>query len=205
MAKKIEHLTFGVKLKGFIANPVNTFKKVKGKSLNEAFKYYALISLIVSLIVGILSSVVFALLLRYLPEAAELQPFLELRAAIWLLMALMVVMIYATCWVSLLVGGLIIHLGVLIFARPNRGLGETYKALAYSSTPEIFSFIIAIPLLGYVFTFAVGIWSLVLEIIGLKEFHSTTIGRAIAAALVIPIAITIILALITIIIVLLAA
>ena len=198
--------TFFQKVGGFIARPADTFKALKGESLGKAFGYYALISLISSVVLGVLFGLALHLLINLFsaePDYMVLAEFLS-RISTAVLIPLLIVAIYACCWIGLLLNGLITHLGVLAFARPHKRLSETYKAMAYGATPGIFDFISLIPYLGNMFSSGLSIWSTVLEIIGLKEYHETSWGRAIAAVLVIPFALLILILIFVIILILTA-
>ncbi len=79
-------------------------------------------------------------------------------------------------WGMLFVGTAITHLFVLLFGGKKKYV-ETYKVTAYASAPLIFSFI---PLAGYIAT----IYTVVLQIIGIRVRHSLTLGKSIAAVLI---------------------
>ena len=187
--------TFFQKVGGFIARPADTFKALKDESLGKAFGYYALINLISSVILGVLFGLALTLISNLLlatPEYAVLAEFLS-RISMAILIPVSIVVIYALNWIGLLLSGLIIHLGVLAFARPHKRLSETYKVIAYGSTPGIFNFISIIPYMGELLSSGLSIWSMVLNVIGLKEYHETSLGRAIAALLIISFAFAILL------------
>jgi hypothetical protein len=77
------------------------------------------------------------------------------------------------------VGGAWIHLWVyLLGGRKSHGYRQTVKALAYGVTPMCV--VGWVPLIGGL---AGGIWALVVAIIGLRELHGITTGKATAAYL----------------------
>lgn len=80
---------------------------------------------------------------------------------------------------SLLLWTLVLHLLVLLLvpAERRRGPTATARALCYASGPTIFS---AVPFLG---TLVGMVWSVVLQVVGLREAHRTTTGRAVAIVL----------------------
>lgn len=84
--------------------------------------------------------------------------------------------------VALLVNTLVLHLFVAMLARERRSLGATARVICYAIAPYPVS---AIPLVG---PLASSLWITVLVILGLKQAHRTTVGRA-AAAVLIPLAI----------------
>ncbi|MFO7261921.1 MAG: YIP1 family protein [bacterium] len=75
------------------------------------------------------------------------------------------------------IAALIVHVGLVIFRGAHNGLGATLRALAYTGATQLF---VVVPLIG---TFAAMAWWFVLAVIGLREVHGTTTGRALAAIL----------------------
>ncbi len=69
----------------------------------------------------------------------------------------------------------IMHVCLLMVRGARHGFGATARVIAYCGGPQLFSIV---PFVGPV----VGaIWSLVITVIGFREAHETTTGRAIAA------------------------
>jgi len=83
--------------------------------------------------------------------------------------------------IGLFVGALIWYLLVLLFARTNNtGYEATFRVVAYSSVVYLVSWI---PILGWIIGLVYGIY---LGIVGIREVHGTTSGRA-ALVVLIPI------------------
>jgi len=78
---------------------------------------------------------------------------------------------------GLVIGALVFHVALVIFGGARNGLGATLRALAYAAASQLF---VILPAIG-IFV-AMG-WWLVLAVIGLREVHGTTTGRAVAAIL----------------------
>ena len=78
---------------------------------------------------------------------------------------------------GLFIGTLIYHLCLVIVGGANNGMAATFRVLAYSESTQL---LLVIPILGQ---FIAMIWSVVLIIIGFKEAHETTTGRAVFAFL----------------------
>jgi hypothetical protein len=83
-----------------------------------------------------------------------------------------------------LLGGLyiaagIVHLFLLLVGGAKHGFGPTLRVFCFSAGPQLFG---VVPFIGPAVG---GIWSVVITIIGLREAHETTTGKA-AAALLIP-------------------
>ena len=99
--------------------------------------------------------------------------------------ALALVVFFATPFVllfALLINSLVVHLFVVMLIRERRTLGATVRVMCYSIAPYP---VAAIPIIG---PMASSVWITVLVILGLREAHRTTSGRA-AAAVLIPLAI----------------
>jgi len=77
---------------------------------------------------------------------------------------------------SLFISGSLTHLFVRAFGG-RKGYGNTIKAFAYGNTPLfLFGWI---PFVGMLFPF----WAWVLNIIGIRQLHEISTGRAIGAVL----------------------
>lgn len=72
-------------------------------------------------------------------------------------------------------GGLIMHLCLKLVGGAQHGLETSMRTIAYAQSAQIFNFV---PLLGALVAWG---WTLVLQIVGLKEMHETDYGRAVAA------------------------
>jgi hypothetical protein len=80
--------------------------------------------------------------------------------------------------IGLGLGVLVLQLFALILAPARRGMRATARVFCYSAGPAVFT---AAPILGP----AVGaVWALVLLVMGLREAHRTTPGRATAIVLI---------------------
>lgn len=67
----------------------------------------------------------------------------------------------------------IVHLLVRAYVRPNAGFEATFRVVAYSYATQVLGGWIPIANLF------VGLWALYLGVVGVREVHSTTTGRAI--------------------------
>jgi hypothetical protein len=89
--------------------------------------------------------------------------------------------------IVLFVGAAITHLLVMLLVKPqNAGFEATFRAGAYIQALQLISWI---PIIGWLVAF---VWATVLYILGIREVHSTTTGRA-ALVVLIPLAIVILL------------
>lgn len=71
----------------------------------------------------------------------------------------------------------ITHLLLLVIGGANKGIETTLKAICYAQSPMIFQIV---PFCGGL---VASVWAIVLEIIGLREVHKTTTGKAAFAIL----------------------
>lgn len=92
------------------------------------------------------------------------------------------------------VGAGIYHLLVLLLVKPNSGFEATYRVVAYSSVIQLVSWLSAIPLLGLLVALAVSVFGIILGVLGVREMHATTTGKA-ALVVLIPVAVLLVLAL----------
>lgn len=89
--------------------------------------------------------------------------------------------------IFLFIAAAIIHLLVMLLVSPrNSGFEATFRVASYVQVTQLISWI---PLIGWI---VAPIYSLVLAIIGIREIHDTTTGRA-AAIVLIPVVVVILL------------
>lgn len=81
--------------------------------------------------------------------------------------------------VTLFIGSAIVHLCLMVVGGNRRGFEATFRVIAYSWSTQIFALV---PLIG---SFIIPIYSLVIEVIGLRESHGISAGRA-ALAILLP-------------------
>lgn len=74
--------------------------------------------------------------------------------------------------IALGVGTLVLHVLALVLAAEPRGMGATLRVFCYAWGPSVFTIVpILGPLVGFV-------WSVTLLLVGVREAHRTTGGRA---------------------------
>ncbi|MGH7446749.1 MAG: YIP1 family protein, partial [Longimicrobiales bacterium] len=83
--------------------------------------------------------------------------------------------------ISLVVAAGVTHLLLKLFGGTHGDYGMTTRVFAYAYSPQILGII---PVAG---TFAGFVWMVVIAIVGVREAHRTTTGRA-AAAILVPVA-----------------
>ena len=75
----------------------------------------------------------------------------------------------------LIIASLVLHAFVLVLVPGRRSLTATVRTICYACGPGVFA---VVPFIG---GWVAGIWGVVLTVIGLREAHRTTTGRAFAA------------------------
>ena len=154
-------------VKGFIMKPAETFQKVKGGSLGDAFVYF----LILLVIDAILSAIVAAIGV----SAMSLYNSLPGMKGVVPLVIFFGMLIGGI--IGVFIGGAWLHIFVWALGG-KKGYVQTVKSLMYGSTPGL--------LLGWIplVSFIGGIWALILDILGIKELQEMSLGRAVAAVVI---------------------
>ncbi len=87
----------------------------------------------------------------------------------------------------------IIHLLVmLVVGSRNGGFEATFRVFAYTAVTQLVSWLSAIPILGILISIVVGIYGIFLSVVGIREVHTTTTGKA-ALVVLIPVAVVLLL------------
>lgn len=167
-----EEKGFIEKAKGFLLSPTETLRAVRPDTLGDCLKYALIWFVIFGALFGIIFAVMFTVFLAMLPI-----PLPGWLAGLGLgLAGLIFVMVILFGIVGLIIGGAWQHLWVYVCGG-RKGYTQTVKALAYGATP---SFVLGwIPFLGIIGA----IWAIVVTILGLRELHEISTGRAVAAYL----------------------
>lgn len=176
-------MDFIEKVKGFLLEPSKTFDALKEEPLEEALKYYAVIAAIYSALLALLLAFAGNLvgtIMGFGNMGMMMGAGTGIGAAITFFVRFMIIAI-----VGAFIGGAILHIFVYIVGG-RRGIAQTIKAGMYGSTPSL--------LFGWipVINFIAMIWSLVAQIIGIRQLHELTTGKAILVV-ILPIIISIIL------------
>jgi len=165
-------MDFYEKVKGFILEPSKTFDATKEDTLEDALKYYVGITAIFSVISAVLfafASTLFGSMMGGF--GMMLGAGAGITAAISIFVMLLILMV-----IGAFIGGATVHIFVYILGG-RKGITKTIIALMYADTPYLlFGWI---PLIGLI----TAIWSLVLSVLGIRQFQELTTGRAILAIL----------------------
>ena len=168
------------KLKGFLLNPVETFNQTKEDSITDAIKFFLPLLLVFAVLLGVLAILGMAAMGSMMGEFMPLGMLgggaLAVMTIIFTIIALIV---------GIFIDGVIVHIFAYLMGARN-GIGQTIKAVIYGCAPL---FLIGwIPTIGIIGV----VWSFVLEVIGIREYHEISTGRAVIA-LILPVIIIVIL------------
>jgi hypothetical protein len=152
--------------KKFLFEPTKSFKAEEKSSFGDAFRYFLLLAIVSSVLTGIIAAFFVGALLGV--------------AAI--------ISTYVMLVIGMLIGGIILHIFAYIYGA-RKGLEQTMKTVAYGSTPSLL--FMWIPIIGWI----IALYGIVLNVLGLKNLHGITTGRAVLAVIT-PIIIGIIIAVI---------
>jgi hypothetical protein len=171
-------------VKGFILSPVENFHKVGPADLGDTLKYYLILLVINTVLTVIVSlvalSAVWAAINALFPSLGLGAPTLAGFGIV--IFAILMIFVYL---LLLFIGAGWVHIWVYILGG-RKGYMQTLKAIAYGDTPNL--------LLGWIPVVSIigAIWSFVLWIIGVRELHEMSTGRAAAAVILAAVIIAII-------------
>ena len=163
-------MEFVEKIKGILTEPSKTFDALKGETLGESIKYYAVIAAISAALNALLFALAFGTMfgqLRTMMGASA-----GAASAIVFFVILFIFQI-----IGVFISSAVFHIFVYL-AGGRKGLTQTIKAVIYGSTPGLL--IGWIPFIGMIG----GLWSLVLEVLGIRQLHEMTTGRAVLAVVI---------------------
>ena len=176
-------------IKGFLFAPVETFGKVKSADIGDALKYFIVILLINVILTSIVTLIIASAVIAVIEQAfSGLGIALPLAAGVGIIIWAIIIIVLTLVFVFIV--GAWFHLWVYLLGG-KKGYIETMKAVMYGCTP--YMIIGWVPIIG---PFIGGLWSIVVEILGIRELHGISTGRAVAAYLVAVIILFIILVLI---------
>lgn len=165
-------LDFLDKAKGFLFEPSKALYNSREDSLIGALKYYLILVLIYS-VLETLTRIFFGEMIgSMMGKYAMITGDMGIKQII---MKSIYYVVYSIPGVF--ISGAILHIGVFIAGGKN-GSNQTTKAFVYSSTPSL--------LLGWipVINIIAGMWSLGLNIIGVREFQDISTERALLAVMI---------------------
>ena len=177
-------LSIGERIKGFLFSPSATFDNSKEDTLGDAFKYFIVILAIYAVIVTIIVAVALSAILNFL--ATSLPPGTLPPEAIMFGAgggAVFAVTSFIQAFIGGIIGvfivGLWTHIWVYLVGG-RKGIEQTIKTLMYAMTPQYL--FVWIPVVNL-------IWALIVGIIGIRQLHELSTGKAVLAvitAIVVP-------------------
>lgn len=93
------------------------------------------------------------------------------------LAVLLVLLVPFFVFLGIVVWTALLHLSLFLVGGASRGFEATFRVVCYSSGPELLN---VVPFVG---SFAGIVWKICLAVIGLREVHETSTGRAVTAVL----------------------
>jgi hypothetical protein len=172
--------------KGFLISPVLAFKQVSGKTLGAAYQYYALLLVIFTILYGIVTLIVGAVMFNSYLQEVSMVPLIgkvlsaEIAKFGTFVMAAELFYVYMV-FLALLFGvffvGLMLHVFVLLMDG-KKGFRESLKTTMFAATPGL--------LLGWIpFISIIGwVWSFVLLILGFRDNNGLSFEKAVLVAVI---------------------
>ena len=158
------------KIRGFLLQPVETFQKARGDDAAPVMAYFVVLLIFYGLLSAIVSAA--GIMMNPVPSMLKLGSGAGDPVTVFFTVLFSVII----AWLFLvLIWGLWLHLFAYIMGA-RKGIMETEKAVIYGGTP--FLILGWIPVIGMIIG---GIWAIILTIIGLRELHQITTGKAVLA------------------------
>lgn len=176
--------------KGFLMQPIQAFQKARGTELGDAIKYFIILLIINAILTVIVDLIMGSAILSAINQTMGQFGMGEIFLAETIGVAIGAIVLVIVSLIMVFIIGGWLHLFVYLLGG-RKGYLETVKALIFGSTP--YMLIGWIPLIGIIIG---GIWSLILSILGIRELHQISTGRAAGAVILAAIIIVIIIALI---------
>ena len=175
-------LSIRERISGFLFSPSETFDASKEDTIGDAFKYFIVILAIYAVLSAIIGAVafqwIFGMFSEFLPPGTLPLEVQQLGAAMGPLFAVVLFLgILVSGIIEVFIIGLWSHLWVYLVGGRN-GIGQTIKAVMYGMTPSC--------LLGWIpiVSIIAGIWALIVGILGIRQLHKLSTGKAVLAVLI---------------------
>jgi len=152
------------KIHGFLLTPVRSFQKYRNEPFSSAYICYAVLWVIESLLTTLV----------IITKASDLFPYQSLMDISGMGAGVVFFLLFGIGLILPFIGGAIVHAGVIMVGG-KKGYLQTVKAYMYAITPNlVLGWIPIIAIIGI-------IWSIILEVIGIRELQDLSTGRAIGA------------------------
>ncbi len=163
---------------GVLTKPVATFANMRTEGGIGMPLMYALILGSIGGFVGLVWQTLFSTLGGFLGRGGTEEMAILGTLAIGAKIAIFAVLTPLFVIIGLFIGSGIAHVCLMIAGGANKSFETTYRVFAYTSGST--ALIGLVPICGGI---VAGIWAIVCEIIGLREAHETTTGKAVLAIL----------------------
>jgi len=184
------------KVKGFLMNPAESFRRSRTDSVGAAYRYfvallviYSILSAIVAVAIGMyaFNDMIAQLAGTGMVGAALAGAFSNLGLFVGAMIVFAVYLVFFIALFGIFVKGLALHAFVLMMGG-EKGYQQTLKTTMYATTPFL--------LLGWIpYVSIIGaIWYIVLLVIGIRETQEMDTGKALLVILI-PLVLILILAL----------
>ncbi len=169
-------LSIGERIKGFLFSPSKTFDNSKEDTIGDALKYFVVILAIFAVLLAIIAAVAFSVICRF--YGAFLPPNALPIAGMGPLLAVGVfIVVLVGGIIGVFIDGLWLHIWVYLVGGRN-GVGQTIKAVMYGATP---SYLLGwIPIVNCIAL----VWTLIVGIIGIRQLHELSTGKAVLAVII---------------------
>jgi hypothetical protein len=84
---------------------------------------------------------------------------------------------------SILISSAVTHLCLMIVGGNKKGFQRTFRAVAYSGGIQLFGFLAFLPFIGGIFNLLLLVYYIILLVIGVREGHVISTGKAVLAVL----------------------
>lgn len=162
-------------MKGFLLSPTETFRKVRETDLGDSLTYYLILLVINAVLSAIVSLAMVSAVWTAFSGLSE-QLGLSLPGIVGVGVVVFAIVMIIVQFIFAFIAAAWLHLFVYLVGG-RKGYLQTLKSVTFGSTPGM--------LLGWIpfIGFLAAIWSLVLEVLGIRELHQVSTGKA-ALALV---------------------
>ncbi len=186
-------LSIGEKIKGFLFRPSETFDASKEDTLGDAFKYF----IVILVIYTVLISIMFILsMFSVMPRVLAMIGGTYLGTIITFIFKLVLGII------GIFITGLWTHIWVYLVGG-GKGVTQTIKALMFGVTPYCLlgwissTYLVISTYDGYIYSISsfffevirfvgllAAIWTLIVGIIGVRQLHELSTGKAVLAVII---------------------
>ncbi len=168
-------LSIGERIKGFLFSPSKTFDNSKEDTIGDALKYFVVILAIFAVLLAIIAAVAFSVICRF--YGAFLPPNVLIAGMEPLLAVGVFIVVLVGGIIGVFIDGLWLHIWVYLVGGRN-GVGQTIKAVMYGATP---SYLLGwIPIVNCIAL----VWTLIVGIIGIRQLHELSTGKAVLAVII---------------------